>query len=162
MARLHSGLGERTVYTVAGLAKAQGMACTIYANAAGTVTADLAEYNPEDVDTPGAAITGGALVVDAYSNRPAFWDLDNLEVLYITVNGGPLEPIYPDPQPQIADLVAAVATLDADSSAAVADEAEARADADAALAEDIVAAQAAATTAGIGAAAGLAIVFGGI
>lgn len=105
MARLHSGLGERTVYTVAGLAKAQGMACVIYKNAAGTVTANLAEYDPEDVDTPSTAITGGALTVDAYSNRPAFWDLDDLEVLYITVNGGPLEPIYPDPQPQIADLV---------------------------------------------------------
>lgn len=112
MARLHSNLGERTVYTPNGIAEAQGFTCRVYVDAAGTTPANLAAYSPASPNTPGASITGGILTVDAYSNRPAFWDVDNSDALYVTVNGGPLEPIYPDAQPQIAALLARVAALE--------------------------------------------------
>lgn len=104
MARLHSDLGQRTVYLPNGLSKAQGLPCLVYKTPPGTPSpqlANLATYVPEFPDTPGPAIPGAALTVDAYSNRPAFWDLDDLDTLWITVNGGPLVPITPDPQPQI-------------------------------------------------------------
>ena len=56
MARLHSDLGQRTVYLPSGLAKAQGLPVQIYKDAVGTQPANLAAYQPQDADTPGAAI----------------------------------------------------------------------------------------------------------
>lgn len=116
MARLHSDLGQRTVYLADGTARADEKPCVVFKDAAGTQLANLAVYDPNTPGTPGAAIAGAELVVDAYSNRPAFWDLDDLPVLYITVSGkkvpadpedwGPLVPILPDAQPQIDAAVA--------------------------------------------------------
>lgn len=117
MARLHSDLGQRTVYLENGLAKAQEKPCVVYKDAAGTQPANLAAYNPGTPGTPGAAIPGAVLEVDEYSNRPAFWDLDDRSVLYVSVDEGPVVPILPDAQPQID---AAVAGATAQVAAAVA------------------------------------------
>lgn len=124
MARLHSDLGQRTVYLPSGIAKAQNLPCVVYKDPAGAQVANLAEYDAASPATPGAAISGAAMVVDAFSNRPAFWDLDDLPVLYISVAGvpdpvdsddwGPLVPILPDAQPLI-DAAVAGATAKADA-----------------------------------------------
>lgn len=104
MARLHSDTGQRTVYLPDGTARAQGRICLVFKSppaAAVPVLADLAYYDPATPDTPGAAIAGAQLTVDEDSLRPAFWDLNDLPELWISVSGGTLVPILPDAQPQL-------------------------------------------------------------
>lgn len=119
MARRYTNLGDRIVYNAStGLIKAQGAAVTIYRNAALTQLANLAYYDPTDADVPGSDVQGAVLLVDAYSLRQGFWDLDDLDVLYMVGGSGggtgPAVPIYPDPQPQIAELATAVAAAGED------------------------------------------------
>lgn len=115
MARLYSDLGQRTVYLRNGLALAQGLPCLIYKTPPGHPSpqlANLAAFDPANRNAPGAPIVGGALIVDAHSNRPSFWDLDDMPCLWITVSGGPMEAIYPDSQPQLDAQAARITALE--------------------------------------------------
>lgn len=132
MARLHSDHSQRGVDREDGIAQAQGKPCAVYRDAAGQQPANLAVYDSGTPGTPGSVITGKnagpvgtvdgtALEVDEYSLRPAFWDLDDLPRLWISIDKGPLVAILPDPQPLIeAAATAAAAQATAAQAAAIA------------------------------------------
>jgi hypothetical protein len=75
------------------LQPAVGKTATVYSDAAGTVLADIAAYDPDHPATPGAAIPGAAVTVDDTSQLPLFWFPADTDTLYVTVNGGPLTAI---------------------------------------------------------------------
>lgn len=74
-----------------------GWLTTIYSDDAGTVPADIAEYNQAAPATPGATITSSQVRLDATSRLPRFWfPSDGTDVLYARVVGGPLVEIRAD------------------------------------------------------------------
>jgi hypothetical protein len=68
----------------------------VYANAAGTVLADILAYQPGNPTVPGAAIAGSVVTTDAYGMLPLFWWPDSVDVVWISVNGGPITAINAD------------------------------------------------------------------
>ena len=108
MARKYSNVGQRTIFLENGLALAAGLRVLAYKDSACTQPANLAADN---ADTPGAPLDP-SLLVDGYSMIPEFWDLDDLDRLYVVGADsqgrptGPVLAIEPDSQPQIAELAA--------------------------------------------------------
>lgn len=114
MARLLGpDMGSRAVFLPTG-APAVGRIATFYTDATGTVLADIAAYQPGDPETPGAAIAGSQLAVDAYGLLPLLWFPDGVDRIWVTVNGGPLVPIDADFN---ARIDAAVTTAAAEAAA---------------------------------------------
>lgn len=108
MARLlYSDPGSHLVYQLSGrdLRSAVGRVGTVYSDAAGTVLADIAEYDPNAPTTPGPVITSSQLTVDTTSRLPWFWGpAAGDDTLWVTVNGGPLTSINAYYDPRIDDL----------------------------------------------------------
>lgn len=69
-----------------------GAVALVYTNAAGTTLADLAAY--DGTATPGAAITGSRLTVDADSRFPLFWGPDAVDTLWVSVAGATVRRLY--------------------------------------------------------------------
>lgn len=87
---------------------AHGLVALVYSDAAGTVLADIATYNPAQPNTPGATIAGSRLVVDANSELPRFWLPDEATTVYVTVNGGPLTAVHADLNARVTALEAGI------------------------------------------------------
>jgi hypothetical protein len=90
---------SRLVYAVAGtrLQPAVGATAVVYSDAAGTVLADIAAYQPGNPGTPGAVISGSTVTVDATSQLPLFWfPASGADTLYVKVDGGPVTAINAD------------------------------------------------------------------
>lgn len=81
----------------------------LYLDADGEDLADIAEYDPEDPETPGGSIAGSTVTVDATSQLPLFWFPDGVDTLYISVAGGALWPITAADDPRL-DAVEELAT----------------------------------------------------
>ena len=167
----------RTVFLTsganAGKALAQGMSAPLYADAALTTPADVRS-------TTDGVIAGSppTVIVDAYSQIPLFKYPDGVDTVWTSINGGPAVPLYARTDDRIDSLAARVADVEAGGSGDslllhkagdetvtgvktfTAEPAVPTPTADASAATKQYVDQAAAT--GIGAAAGLAIVFGGI
>jgi hypothetical protein len=84
------------------LRAAEGDAAIVYADAAGTVLADIAAY--DGTSTVGPAIAGSTVVTDQYSLLPKFWYPDGVSTVYVSVNGGPVTPIGADFSQRLDDL----------------------------------------------------------
>lgn len=110
MARLlYADPGSHLVYQLAGrsVRSAAGMVGTLYEDAAGTVLADIAEFDPLNPGTPGPVIPSSQLTVNSNSLLPWFWGpAAGTDTLYVTVNGGPLTSINAYYDPRIDDLAA--------------------------------------------------------
>lgn len=78
--------GARSVYTITGgvYRSAAGLVATIYSDAGATAPADIL------TQPGGSAITGSQLTVDAYSRLPQFQYPDGLDIVYATIDGGPV------------------------------------------------------------------------
>lgn len=102
---------NRLIYqATAGLLRsASGKVATVYADAAGTVLANIAAYNPEAPGTPGSVISGSILTVDAFSLLPRFWFPDGVDTVYVTVGGGPLIEMHADYDSRVDTLTAGLA-----------------------------------------------------
>ncbi|RPJ38089.1 MAG: hypothetical protein EHM35_05310, partial [Planctomycetaceae bacterium] len=102
--------GQRLVYVLSGslLRSAAGFTAVFYSDAAGTVLADMAAYQPLNPTVPGSVITGSTLQVDATSRLPLFWfPLNGQDTLYVRVGGvsSPLVSINADYDPRIDSLI---------------------------------------------------------
>lgn len=75
---------SRTV-TLGGGKSAHGRTATVYSDAEATTLADINVY--DGTGTPGAAISGSTVTVGADSLLPRFWFEDDLDTLYVRVNG---------------------------------------------------------------------------
>lgn len=73
---------------------APGRTATIYTDTAGAVLADILTY--DGTATPGAAIAGSTVTIDAYSQMPRFWFPDDVDTVYARANGGPPWPVNAD------------------------------------------------------------------
>lgn len=93
MARLRGpDAGSRYCYDPETGAPAAGLPAIIYADAGGTVPADIRVDNGSA--TPGDAIPGGVVQTDEYGQLPPIWYPPGLVArLWASVNGGPLFPI---------------------------------------------------------------------
>ncbi len=93
MARL-TGPDEpsRPVYTLVGgtWRSAAGLTATIYADADATTLANILTY------PGGSTITGSQVTVDSSSRLPLIQYPDGVDVVYVNVAGGPVQPIYAD------------------------------------------------------------------
>jgi hypothetical protein len=96
--------GVRAVFLPSG-APARGRVGTVYADAAGTVLADILAH--DGTDTPGAPIAGSTLTVDSFGLLPLFWFPENADRVWVTVNDGPLTPVDADNNARI-DVLAEV------------------------------------------------------
>lgn len=99
-------LNSRLAYvpSASTLRNAAGMAAVVYSDAAGTVLANILTY--DGTETPGAAISGSSLTVDAQSLIPKFWFPDAVppvDVVYIRVNGGVPTPANADYDRRVDD-----------------------------------------------------------
>lgn len=102
--------GQRLVYVLSGslLRSAAGYTAVFYSDAAGTVLADIAAYQPGNPTVPGSVITGSTLQVDSTSRLPLFWfPLNGQDTLYVRVGGGssPLVSINADYDSRIDTLI---------------------------------------------------------
>lgn len=96
MARLFGpDMGSRLVVLPSGY-RGAGLIGTVYSNAGGTVLADILAYQPSNPTVPGAAIVGSVITTDAYGLLPLFWFPDSVDIVWISVNGGPVTPINAD------------------------------------------------------------------
>lgn len=86
----------RLVYIPGGtsLGNAVGRVAVVYAAATGSTLADIRTY--DGTDTPGSAITGSQLTVDADSYLPLFWFPDNVDTVYVEVAGGTRVALHAD------------------------------------------------------------------
>jgi hypothetical protein len=85
---------SRTV-TLGNGKSAHGRTATVYSDDAATTLADINVY--DGTETPAAAISGSTLTVGADSLLPRFWFEDDLDTLYIRVNGkAGIQTIYAD------------------------------------------------------------------
>jgi hypothetical protein len=124
--------GSRTVQAVDASGRfvsVKGTSFLVFTDAAGTVLADLR-------DAAGAVLpTASTLTLDPYSRIPLFQGpSDGTDTLYVSINSGPITPVYARQDDRIDALNTTVAGLPSSASvtAAVAAEATARAAADAA------------------------------
>lgn len=93
MARLLGpDMGSSVSFLPTGL-PAAGKLGTVYANSAGTVLANILAYQPGNPTVPGAVIAGSVVTMDAYGMVPQFWFPDAVDIVWISVNNGPLVPI---------------------------------------------------------------------
>jgi hypothetical protein len=78
--------GSRAVYTVVGgiWRSAAGLVATVYSDSNGTVPADIL------TQPGGSPISGSQVTVDGYSRLPLFQFPDGVDVLYASINGGPV------------------------------------------------------------------------
>jgi hypothetical protein len=104
-------LAYRAVFLPSG-APATGRTGTVYANAAGTVLADILAFQPSAPSTPGAAIAGSQVTCDTYGLLPQFWFPDGLDQVYISVNGGPLVAVGASTDERFDGLAARVTLLE--------------------------------------------------
>lgn len=82
--------GSRLVYTLRGdngLGSASGFPAVVYADEAGTVPADILTMG-------GDPVAGGEVTVEATSLLPLFQFPDDAEVVYVSINGGPVSAVY--------------------------------------------------------------------
>jgi hypothetical protein len=108
--------GSRLVYVLSGslLRSAAGYTATIYSDAAGTILADIALYQPLIPGTPGAVIVGSTVLVNSNSQLPLFWfPLSGQDTLYARVGGvsSPVVAINADYDARIDLLIAASGVL---------------------------------------------------
>jgi peptidoglycan/xylan/chitin deacetylase (PgdA/CDA1 family) len=102
----------RLVYRSDGTARSQGLVATVYSDAGGTVLANI-------LTEAGAAISGSALTIDAYSKIPLFQFPDGVDTVYVTVAGGPLVPLYARTDDRLDALATAVTAAQATATAAI-------------------------------------------
>lgn len=100
-------MGSRAVFLPNGR-PAPGKTGVVYADQAGTVTADIAAYQPGNPTVPGAAIPGSIVTVDSAGLLPLVWFPDGVDRLYVSVNGGPVVPIDADYNARLDSLAAKV------------------------------------------------------
>lgn len=81
--------GSRLVYRAAGaaLGKASGASAVVYSDEAGTTLADIQT-------TGGQGISGAVITTDEYSRLPLFLGPDGADIVYVSVSGGPVSPVY--------------------------------------------------------------------
>ena len=94
----------RLVYLPDGRARAQGLTAALYADADGTVPADVLTLD-------GDPIVGSQVAVNAYSQLPLVQYPDGVDVIYGTVNGGPLVPLYARTDDRLDSVSSSVAGL---------------------------------------------------
>lgn len=83
--------GSRMAYTLRGdntIGTAAGLPAVFYADEAGTTAPDILTY------PGGAAIPGGSTAVQDTSLLPLIQYPDGVDVVYVSVNGGPISPVY--------------------------------------------------------------------
>lgn len=81
--------GSAEVFATPEGGSAYGATMTVYADALGTILADIAEWDGSAV--PGDVIADATLPVDALSRTPPFWGPDSaVPTLYVSASGGPL------------------------------------------------------------------------
>lgn len=96
---------------VAGTFKtAAGGTAVVYTDTAGSVLADIEYW--DGTNTPAGAVAGSALTVDYQSQFPKFWFPNGVDVVYVSVDDGPLQEVHANLDPRIDEAVAAVATFD--------------------------------------------------
>ena len=67
---------------------AHGRTATVYTDTAATSLATIYTYDGTSTSTPGAAISGSTLTIDASSQLPRFWfPSSGVDTLYVRVNG---------------------------------------------------------------------------
>lgn len=113
--------GVRAVYLRNGLVRAQGRRLTLYADSALTTLADV-----RTVD--GGLIPGSTLLVDTSSRIPLFQYPDSVDVVYTSVDNGPVIPLYARYDSRIDQLYQMV--LDINVGGSVTGVAELRSDVD--------------------------------
>lgn len=84
MALLGPDASTRTVTLGLGQS-AHGRTATVYSNAAASSLATILTY--DGTTTPGAAISGSAVTIDAESQIPQFWFPVGVDTLWVRVNG---------------------------------------------------------------------------
>lgn len=112
MARLVGpDLAYRAVFLPSG-APAAGRSGIVYGNSTGTILADILAYQPSAPTVPGTAIAGAQITTDAYGLLPQFWYPDGLDLVWVSVNGGPLIAIGASADERFDDITARVAVLE--------------------------------------------------
>lgn len=102
--------GSRLAYRVSGtpLRSVANSPVTVYTDDAGTVLADIREYDGTNV--PGPVIAGSVVTTDAYSRLPLFWGPEqSVKTLYAIIYGGPVSPVSSRFQPQVDQILAGYA-----------------------------------------------------
>lgn len=111
MARLLGPNGpDRFVYHLDGSAIVgnPGDSAILYLDADGETLADIAEYDPDDPETPGGSIADSTVTIDGSSQLPLFWFPNSVDTLYVSADGGALWPITAADDPRL-DAVEALA-----------------------------------------------------
>jgi hypothetical protein len=88
-------MGSRMVYLPAGN-PAANLSGIVYTSPSGTVLADILAFQPGNPDVPGAPILGSVVTTNEYGLLPYFWFPENVDRVWISVNGGPPTPIDAD------------------------------------------------------------------
>lgn len=100
----------RIVYLTNGTVRAQGKTVRVWADEAATAAADLLTVGGQAVPV----VDGAAqLTVDGYSKIPRFQFPDGVDVVYVSVNGGPVVPVYADQDTRVDALTARVTAVEA-------------------------------------------------
>ncbi len=87
---------------------AAGGTAVFYADAAGSVLADIRYW--DGTNTPAGTVSGSALAVDYQSQFPKFWFPNDVDVIYVSIDGGPLQEVHANLDSR---MDAAVATVEA-------------------------------------------------
>lgn len=103
----HIGPDEayRTVFLHDGRARARGYQVPLYADEAGSVPADV-------LTLTGDPIIDSTVVVDAHSRIPLFQYPPGGDVVYTSINGGPIVPLYARVDNRLDQLAERVADLE--------------------------------------------------
>lgn len=105
MARLLGpDLNSRLAYVPAAgvLSSAAGMPAVVYANPTGSTLADIQIYN--GTSTPAGPVPNSTLTVNSDSFIPLFWYPENVDTVYIEVNGGTRTAANADYDARIDDI----------------------------------------------------------
>jgi hypothetical protein len=84
-----------------------GRIVTVWADEARTVPADIAAYDPDHPDTPGAVIPGGMLRVGRDSRLPLFWYPDGVDTVWAGTTADASWQLPADPEARIDALARA-------------------------------------------------------
>lgn len=103
----------RTVWRVVNgeCRSAPGASAVVYADAQGSIPADIRSYDPLNPTTVGAAIAGSTVTVAFDSTVPLFWFPDGVDTVWVSVTGGPLTEVPARFDNRIDTLAATVAAL---------------------------------------------------
>ncbi|MFC0504227.1 hypothetical protein [Micromonospora costi] len=110
----------RVVFLQDGRARARGYPVPLFADEAGSIPADVLTVNGDDVPE-------STLIVDVHSRIPLFQYPPGSDVVYTSINGGPIVPLYARVDDRIDKLADSVAGVGDDIANAVAAEAANRA-----------------------------------